>query len=130
VIFLSLNKIIKPLLLGLIFSIIITLIFLSISAIASTNLDLNDNAILTLSLISANIGTFFGGFIAGKINKSKGYMIGALNGLICFIILTIISFVFNKNSMTTISLIKLITFVLSSLIGGILGVNFNKKRSF
>ncbi len=126
----SLNKIIKPLLLGLIFSIIITLIFLSISAIASTNLDLNDNAILALSLISANIGIFFGGFIAGKINKSKGYMIGALNGLICFIILTIISFVFNKNSMTTISLIKFITFVLSSLIGGILGVNFNKKRSF
>ncbi|MBQ4155704.1 MAG: TIGR04086 family membrane protein [Clostridia bacterium] len=126
----SSNKLIKPLAFGLIVSIIVTFIFLALSAIASTNLDLNDTANLVLSLISANFGVAVGGFVAGKLNKSKGYLVGALNGIISFIILTIISFFFSQESMTAISLIKLITFVLSSIIGGILGVNFNKKRNF
>lgn len=124
------NKLIKPLSFGLIVSIIVTFIFLALSAFASSNLDLNDNAILILSLISTNIGVATGGFIAGKSNKSKGYLVGIINGIICFIVLTIISFLFSNESMTIISLIKLITFVLSSLTGGILGVNLNKKRSF
>ena len=126
----SSNKLIKPLAFGLIVSIIVTFIFLAMSAIASTNLDLNDTANLVLSLISANLGVVVGGFVAGKLNKSKGYLVGAINGIIIFIILTVVSFFFSKESMTAISLIKLITFVLSSIIGGILGVNFNKRRNF
>jgi len=127
---LSSNKLIKPLAFGLIVSIIVTFIFLAMSAIASTNLDLNDTANLVLSLISANLGVVVGGFVAGKLNKSKGYLVGAINGIIIFIILTVVSFFFSKESMTAISLIKLFTFVLSSIIGGILGVNFNKRRNF
>ena len=126
----SSNKLIKPLAFGLIVSIIVTFIFLAMSAIASTNLDLNDTANLVLSLISANLGVVVGGFVAGKLNKSKGYLVGAINGIIIFIILTVVSFFFSKESMTAISLIKLFTFVLSSIIGGILGVNFNKRRNF
>ena len=120
----------KPLILGFIISIITTFTFLVLFAFAAINLDFSNDILLALSLTSMNLGVFFGGFSSGKLSKEKGLVIGGINGLIFFMIVTLISLIFNEKAMTIVSLIKLITFIISSMIGGIIGVNFKRKRHF
>lgn len=120
----------KPLVFGFIASAITSILVIVVGAIAATNLTISDDGILIIALVSMSIGAFFGGLISAKLLKEKGLLIGALNGLVFFFITTIISFTVNMESMTIISLIKLILFVICSMIGGVIGVNTSKKRSF
>ncbi len=124
------KSIVKPLCFGLIFSIIVTFIFMCIFAFMATNFDFSEDMLLILSLVSMTLGSMFGGFVAGKINKEKGFIIGAINGFVLFLIITLISLIFNQNSITIVTLIKLVTLVLSSMIGGVIGVNTTHKRHF
>ena len=121
---------IKPLLFGVLTCFIVSGISTVICAIAATNLSVSDDGLLVMALVCMSIGAFFGGMVASKIFKEKGFLIGALNGLIFFFLSTIISFASNAGSMTAVSLIKLIIFILSSMIGGVIGVNVKRKRSF
>ena len=121
---------VKALIFGLIVSLISSLVFVVIGAIAATNIEITDEGILILSLICMGLGTFSGGWTSAKFLKEKGWFIGMLNGLIFFLITTIISFITNPEPMTLISVIKLLIFVITSLVGGVLGVNITRKRSF
>ena len=124
------NQMIKPLLSGFLVSVIASLIITVICAVAATNLSVSDDGLLIMSLICMSLGAFFGGMAAAKIYKEKGFLIGALNGVIFFFLTTVISFALNADTMTYISLIKFIIFTLSSMIGGVIGVNMKRKRSF
>ncbi len=121
-------NLIKPLTVGLIFSVIVSLIIMLISAVAVTNLDANEETVMILSITSMSIGAFFGGIVSAKLFRQKGFLVGALNGIIFFFLITFISFIVSQEPVSAVSLIKLITFVLSSVIGGIVGVNTAKKR--
>lgn len=126
----SKNYMIKPLLIGLIVSVVSSLIIVAICAIAATNLAVSDEAILIMALVSMSLGAFIGGISAAKMLKEKGFLIGALNGAAFFLLTTIIAFIVNQNAITMISLIKLLVFTLASMVGGVIGVNITHKRSF
>ena len=124
------NKMIKPLIFGLIVSTIITIILIAFCAIIATNLESSEETILIMAIISMTLGAFCGGIISAKIYNEKGFLLGALNGIVYFFFITFISLCINAESMTLISLIKLIAFTLSSMIGGVIGVNTRKRRVF
>lgn len=129
-IFLSNSKstLIKPLIYGLISAVITSFIMMLIGALVVKNFDLDEIGVLIISLISMSTGAFVGGFIAAKINKQKGFLVGILNGIAFFILNTVLAFILNTDSMTIISVIKVILFVITSMIGGIIGVNYSRKR--
>lgn len=118
----------KPLIVGLIVSVVFSLIFMLVFALAATSLDVNENTILIFSIISMSLGVFTGGLASAKILKQKGFLVGAINGVVFFFLITFISFAVSQAPVSAVSLIKLITFVLSSVLGGIIGVNTTKKR--
>lgn len=120
----------KPLILGVIVSIISSLIIVAIFAIAATNLAVSDDAILVMAITSMAIGAFIGGIVSAKLYNEKGFLIGALNGTAFFLITTIISIAINPEALTMISIIKLLVFTLASMIGGVIGVNITRKRKF
>ena len=124
------NQMIKPLLWGFAVSVISSVLITVVCAVAATNISVSDDGLLIMSLVCMSLGAFFGGIAAAKIYKEKGFLIGALNGAIFFFLSTVISFALNADAMTLISLIKLIIFTLSSMIGGVIGVNIKRKRSF
>ena len=126
----SKNQIAKPLILGVIVSIISSLIIVAIFAIAATNIAVSDNAILVMAITSMAIGAFIGGIVSAKLYNEKGFLIGALNGTAFFLITTIISIAINPEALTMISIIKLLVFTLASMIGGVIGVNVTRKRKF
>ena len=126
----SKNQMAKPLILGVIVSIISSLIIVAIFAIAATNIAVSDNAILVMAITSMAIGAFIGGIVSAKLYNEKGFLIGALNGTAFFLITTIISIAINPEALTMISIIKLLVFTLASMIGGVIGVNITRKRKF
>ncbi len=121
-------NLLKPLIVGLIVSVVFSLIFMLVFALAATSLDVNENTILIFSIISMSLGVFTGGLASAKILKQKGFLVGAINGVVFFFLITFISFAVSQAPVSAVSLIKLITFVLSSVLGGIIGVNTTKKR--
>ena len=120
----------KPLILGVIVSIISSLIIVAIFAIAATNIAVSDDAILVMAITSMAIGAFIGGIVSAKLYNEKGFLIGGLNGAAFFLITTIISIAINPEALTMISIIKLLVFTLASMIGGVIGVNITRKRKF
>lgn len=126
----SKNQMAKPLILGVIVSIISSLIIVAIFAIAATNIAVSDDAILVMAITSMAIGAFIGGIVSAKLYNEKGFLIGALNGAAFFLITTIISIAINPEALTLISIIKLLVFTLASMIGGVIGVNVTRKRKF
>ena len=123
------KNIIKPLIIGFIISIVVSFLAIIIFAVTATNIDISDEGLTVMSIISMIIGAFAGGFVSAKVLKEKGLIIGAINGLLFFFIMTLISFIVSREPMSSISLIKILSFTIASMLGGIFGVNIKHKRS-
>lgn len=76
--------------------------------------------------ISVAIGGFVSSYIIAKKIKDNGYIIGAINGFVLFFVITLISLILG-NSLTLNTLFHFIIFMLSSMVGGIVGVNKNNR---
>ena len=80
--------------------------------------------------LSAAFGSFAGAFTAARSNGSKGWLAGAVIGGTVFVIVTIISLILNRGGGTLNTLFHFIIIMLSSLIGGITGVNRGKSHKY
>ncbi|MEE1074050.1 MAG: TIGR04086 family membrane protein [Acutalibacteraceae bacterium] len=81
----------------------------------------------TVSLAAGSLVSAF--YLARKIGK-KGFLVGLLVGGAEFIIVTLISMFVDKGGITVNTLFHLIIILLSSLIGGIVGVNKAGKQKY
>jgi putative membrane protein (TIGR04086 family) len=81
----------------------------------------------TVSLAAGSLVSAF--YLARKIAK-KGFLVGLLVGGAEFIIVTLISMFADKGGITVNTLFHLIIILLSSLIGGIVGVNKAGKQKY
>lgn len=81
----------------------------------------------TVSLAAGTLVSAF--YLARKIAK-KGFLVGLLVGGAEFIIVTLISMFADKGGITVNTLFHLIIILLSSLIGGIMGVNKAGKQKY
>lgn len=80
--------------------------------------------------ISAAAGTLLSSmYLARKVGK-KGLLTGGAVGTIIFLLLVIMAFVFNKTAIGVNTLFRFIIIMLSSLIGGVIGVNKNTNPKY
>ncbi len=80
--------------------------------------------------LSAAFGGFAGAFYTARSKGSKGWLAGAVIGGIVFVIITLVSLIINRGGVTLNTLFHFIIIVLSSLIGGITGVNRGKSHKY
>lgn len=73
------------------------------------------------------IGVFFGGYIASRINKSKGLIVGLCVGAVVLLALIASGFTIENSTITIVTLIKAVVILLCSMLGGIKGVNVKEK---
>lgn len=73
------------------------------------------------------VSVFFGGYMASRINKSKGLILGLINGIIIFTAITLSGLFTSSATITYITLLKLATILIFSILGGIKGVNIKEK---
>lgn len=83
-----------------------------------------NSTITNLILFIFNTILFFVfGFKNGKLTTSKGYLAGLKIGATFLLLLLIISLFLNKNMFSITSLIYYVILILSSLLGGMMGIN-------
>ena len=80
---------------------------------------------IMLALVA--IGVFFGGYIASRINKRKGMIVGLCVGAVILLALIASGFTIENSTITIITLIKTVIILLCSMLGGIKGVNVKEK---
>lgn len=82
---------------------------------------------MVISTVIFLLGSFVGGFAAGKINGQKGIIVGILSGGITVLMTMLTAVILNNFEGSSLSLVKILISVLSGGIAGILAVN--KKQT-
>lgn len=118
--------IIKTALLNIITTAAFIFIFAVVMYLAQTGYEFA-TVFATVSLAAGTLVSAF--YLAKKIAK-KGFLVGLLVGGAEFIIVTLISMFADKGGITVNTLFHLIIILLSSLIGGIVGVNKAGKQKY
>ncbi|MBE6787359.1 MAG: TIGR04086 family membrane protein [Ruminococcaceae bacterium] len=80
--------------------------------------------------VSLGVGCFFASWFLGRKIGKKGIVIGLLVGSAVFIVATLITLIVNSGGLSIHSLLRFIIFLLSSMIGAIIGVNQNGNKKY
>ncbi|MGN0494561.1 MAG: TIGR04086 family membrane protein [Acutalibacteraceae bacterium] len=80
--------------------------------------------------LSAAAGSFAGAYCTAKSKGSKGWLAGAVIGGVTFVLITLISLILNRGGVTLNTLFHFIIIMLSSLIGGIVGVSKGNSHKY
>ena len=115
---------------GALIGVVVTVVSMLISAAAIILFNLDRIYSVPLGTLSLAFGSFSAAYYVSKKVQTKGYLIGALIGLITFALITVISLIVNRNGLTINTVFHLIIIVLSSAIGGILGVNKGNNKKY
>ena len=79
-------------------------------------------------LILSILSFFLGGFFISKNQKQKGYLEGMKYGVLFLCFMIFISFLFFSYSFSMNQLFYDLILLLSSMVGGMLGINFSTKK--
>lgn len=122
------KKAVKGVIAGTIIGIISTIFLTVITALIITIIGkLPEDALQYVSLGVLGIGSLIGGYIAARIYKSSGLIIGLLTGLFILIIVLVAGLNSISYGIELFTLVKLVIILLFSTIGSIIGVN-KKER--
>ncbi len=122
------KKLIKSLIFGILSATIaITLLIIIASFVFQMTDKLPKEAINVVNLAILSLGGLLGGYIAARFNKSSGLITGLLTGFIIFIIILLAGLSRSVESLTIFTLYKLLALIVFSTLGGIIGVNKQKK---
>ena len=120
----NLIKIVK----GSIISIVFSLIFLLVLALLLTLTNMPESVIPTAIIIISAVSIFTGSIFSSMNINKNGILNGGLVGLIYILIIYLLSsMLFVGFSISIKSIIMIVSSVLAGMMGGIVGVNINKK---
>ncbi len=105
-----------------------TSVLIFLMAAALTVGDVPAMMISPVTVFFLAFGSFCGGFASAKICGEKGFFCGAISGALYFIITWICGAVFEYSGFGTSAIIKLAMVVIASSLGGIIGVNYIKRK--
>lgn len=115
---------IKRIIKGSVFSIVITIIGILIYSIVLCNTNVAENSMSTVIIIITAISILIGSTISTTNIKKNGILNGMLVGIIYITLIYLLSSIVTKEfSLNTSSIIMIITSILTSALGGIIGVN-------
>lgn len=116
-------------LLGALLGVLSALASMMIFAAALLLLDIDRAYAAPFATLSLAIGSFFASRKTSKIIGDKGYITGLIVGLTVFVMITLLSLVMG-NGFSINTLFHFIIVTLSSLVGGIMGVNGKKRKKY
>lgn len=122
------KKLIKSLIFGVLSATIaITLLIIIASFVFQLTDKFPKEAVNVVNLAILSLGGLFGGYIAARFNKSAGLMVGILTGFIVFFIILFAGLSRSVESLTIFTLYKLLALLIFPTLGGVIGVNKQKK---
>lgn len=113
---------------GGLFGSIILILMLFLSAFFVLKMkSLSQGAVFGAAIASSCVSSFFAGFIASRILKARGIVVGALAAMFLFIVILITGTIFSGDNINLDTLMRFAAMLLAGAFGGILGVNKKKK---
>ena len=117
----------RPVLVGVAVGLIGCIGALMLMALIVRSVDVPRAAILPLAIVAAAVGAFLAGLTAAAIAKQKGLLLGAVCGLVLWLLILLAGFTRYAGVSGGSTAIKLAALVLSGGIGGVLGVNLRRR---
>ncbi|MBR1731728.1 MAG: TIGR04086 family membrane protein [Ruminococcus sp.] len=122
------KKLLKSLIFGVLCGIAaITILTLLLSFVLVISGEYPTDIINYISLAFLLVGGLVGGYIAARLNKGAGLIVGAFTGFIIFVIILLVGLSQSAGTITLFTLYKLLVLVIFAALGGILGVNKKNK---
>ena len=115
---------------GFIIGVVVTAVFILLFALVMYLSGAAFKYAPVFATLSVAIGCFAAAFFTAKRQGSRGLLIGAVIGGIAFILITLVSLIVNSGGITLNTLFHFIIIMLSSLIGGIIGVNKGNRHKY
>jgi len=123
---------VKAIITGAIFGSLLIIFMLCIAAVVFLKSGTLPTQVITYFIIAFNAaGGFVAGYIAARITKMNGMLLGMATGIAIFILMVIGGFAINQGStITALTLYKALALIVFGVIGGIKGVNKKEKVRF
>lgn len=118
---------VRPLLVGLCVGVLCCTLLLLLAALAIQSVEIPRAAVTPLATVAAGIGAFAGGLAAALAAGRRGLVMGALCGILLFVIVLLAGLARATGIDPGYAAIKLAVLTVAGAIGGVLGVN-RKRR--
>lgn len=115
-----------PILWGVCGSAVSCFVLLMIFSVILSASSLPISAARSIAMVALFISSLVGGFIASRILRERGLIIGALSGVAYFLLYMLIGIIFGSAGVQMSIILKLIIATTASAVGGIIGVNFKR----
>ncbi len=116
-----------PLLWGTVVGTLCVSLLLFLAAGICVAVDVPDTLLTTMALGACGLGAFFGGLIAGKLTKRKGWLVGLLCGVCLTVLVTGIGALCVGVLFSSHFFISLLIGILCATCGGMIGVNLKRN---
>ena len=100
-----------------------TVLFIVLFAVVMLLCEIDNKFAPIFASVAVGIGAFTNAFFVSSKKKEKGYLYGILIGTITFILITLIGLIIGNGRFSINTLFHFIIINLSSVVGGIMGVN-------
>lgn len=119
---------VKAVLIGTAISLLLTVMLTCVFAFIIKLMPVVPYGIIDYVLIGlSGLSILIGSYTASVMTKSKGMMIGSLCALIVFVVLTISGMSIPDNDIGILTVIRVVTYLVCGVVGGIAGVNRKEK---
>ena len=118
----------KPVGIGIGFAFLTSFILLFILAFVLAKKDLARSIIFPYTFLVLGISSFLSGYIASRILKKNGLILGVCCGVSYYFILLLCTIIFNQSPLSMLSLIKFAVLCITAGLGGMIGVNQSLKH--
>ena len=110
------SNFIKALILGVVSSVGMIAVLLCVVTVVLLASSLLPYEYLSYIMLAVDaIGALFGGYIAARLNKSQGLILGLLNGFILFVGIVISGFCVSGETITILTLLKAVVIIIFSV---------------
>ena len=100
-----------------------TVLFIALFAVVMLLCEIDNKFAPIFASVAVGIGAFTTAFFVSSKKKEKGYLYGILIGTITFILITLIGLIIGNGRFSINTLFHFIIINLSSVVGGIMGVD-------
>lgn len=125
----DLNKIITSIAVGVIIGLIGLFLILMVFSLIVTVADLNLSVASILSTVSIVASSFICGFFAAKKMGCKALIIGALSGVVFYLLITLVSLIITKNGLSSTFILRASLSVVLACVGAIFGTRKKSNKS-
>ncbi|MBP2240554.1 putative membrane protein (TIGR04086 family) [Cytobacillus eiseniae] len=115
---------------GLIIVFVLAIVCSLIISLILTFTSLQESSVQFVVTAVSFVSLFIGGFVSGGKGKQKGWMLGGLTGLSYSLIIFLFQYLGHDSLFNLQQIIYHVCYILTAMMGGILGVNMtNKSRA-